>query len=78
MEGQFRVVEVAANAITIEHCDEKHTFRFNVVLDAAGQRILSKSPLFFRNDRAKHSADFWRADALDFAERQARSKGIIP
>ena len=77
MEGQFKVVKIEENAITVEHCDQRHTYRFNVALDADERRILSKSPLIAQNDRAKHSAAFWEADAFAFAEREARQKGMI-
>ena len=75
----FDVVEqipARKGAITVVHVGEGHRYTFPVVMDKR-HRILSDRPNCQLGGAAKHSAFFCFEDARQFAEVEARKRGLI-
>jgi hypothetical protein len=75
----FDVVEqisVRDGAITVVHIGEGHRYTFPIVI-TKHHRILSDRPSCQLGESAKHSAFYCFEDARQFAEVEARKRGLI-
>jgi hypothetical protein len=64
------------SAITVVHLSEGHRYTFSIVIDKH-HRVLSGRPSCRLGGSAKHSAFYCFEDARQFAELEARKRGLI-
>ena len=73
----FEVLSRAHNEIEVCHTAEGHCFKFFVITNARGKRILSESVEFVAKEGASHPPEFFSGSARAFAVTVAhRSRAI--
>jgi hypothetical protein len=63
----FQVLSRARNEIEVCHTAEGHRFKFFVITNANGKRILSESVEVVAKEGATHTAEFFSGSARAFA-----------
>ncbi len=75
MDG-FKVVERESRFLKVQHL-EGHSYDLRVVDHPNRRRTLSEDIGIWQNERAEHAARFFKQEAFAFAQREARSAGMI-
>ena len=73
----FEVISRARNEIEVRHTEEGHCFRFLIVTNARGKRVLSESVGVVAKEGARHSPEFFSASARAFAVTAAHRSHAI-
>jgi hypothetical protein len=76
MAHQFEVIEAKPKLLTVRHLDEGHLYTFHVVEDRDGRLILGHDNML-ENARAKDGGAHHFFEAREFAEAEARRRGMI-
>jgi hypothetical protein len=73
----FEVLSRARNEIEVCHTAEGHRFKFFVITNAHGKRILSESVEVIAKEGAAHTAEFFSGSARAFAITVAHRSHVI-
>ena len=73
----FEVLSRAHNEIEVCHTAEGHRFKFFVLTNAHGKRILSESVEVVAKEGATHTLEFYSGSARAFAITVARRSHVI-
>ena len=68
----FEVLSRARNEIEVCHTVEGHRFKFFVITNAHGKRILSESLEVVAKEGASHTPEFFSGSARAFARTRSR------
>jgi hypothetical protein len=73
----FEVLSRARNEIVVCHAAEGHRFKFLVITNALGKKILSESVEVVAKEGATHTAEFFSGSARAFAITAAHRSHLI-
>jgi len=73
----FEVLSRARNEIEVCHTAERHRFKFFVITNAHGKRILSESVEVVAKEGATHTPEFFSGSARAFAITVAHRSHVV-